>query len=125
MTEKKMVNVRLNPGLWTRVKAAAGEQGTTLERWVTEALEAHLSRHAAGKDGVSEPNPELQRYEDLSWRVAALEGAIDYLANAIGAGLPGGTAPNAAATPDTSDAADPNGAGAAERPHQLREAQRA
>lgn len=38
-----MTNIRLDPALWMRVKAAAGEHGTTLERWVTDALEARLS----------------------------------------------------------------------------------
>ena len=37
-----MVNVRLNPGLWGRAKAAAGHRGITLERWMSEAIEAHL-----------------------------------------------------------------------------------
>ena len=32
--EKKMINVRLSPELWKRAKAAAGERGPTLERWV-------------------------------------------------------------------------------------------
>ncbi len=85
-----MINIRLDPALWQRAKAAAGERGTTLERWVTEALEAALARQKAGEsnDGAGPPVSNA----DLAWRVAALEQAVDYLASAIGAGLPGGGA---------------------------------
>ena len=85
MTEnKKMVNVRLNPALWGRAKADAGRRGITLERWMAEAIDAHLERDDAhGVDGSAKPN------QSLEWRVAALEEAVDYLASSIGAGLPG------------------------------------
>jgi hypothetical protein len=76
---KKMINVRLSPELWQRAKAAAGARGMTLERWVTDALEAHL---------VQEPRAKAVDEGDLAWRVAALEQAVDYLASAIGAGFP-------------------------------------
>lgn len=79
-SQKKMINVRLNPELWQRAKAAAGARGLTLERWVTDALEAHLDHDAPG----STPSEQ----SDLAWRVAALEQAVDYLASAMGAGFP-------------------------------------
>lgn len=81
-----MVNVRLNPGLWGRAKAAAGHRGITLERWMSEAIEAHLDRvdHTASEAGSAGPT-----VADLAWRVAALEQAIDYLATSVGASLPG------------------------------------
>ncbi len=86
MAEKKMVNVRLNPGLWGRAKAAAGHRGITLERWMSEAIEAHLDRvdHTPSEAGSTGPT-----VADLAWRVAALEQAIDYLVSCMGAGLPG------------------------------------
>ncbi len=86
MAEKKMVNVRLNPGLWGRAKASAGHRGITLERWMSEAIEAHLD-HVG--DGASESASTGPTVADLAWRVAALEQAIDYLASSVGAGLPG------------------------------------
>lgn len=94
-----MTNIRLDPALWARVKAAAGQQGTTLERWVTLALEAHLQQdhgppvpHGAGgaTDGAGRPVP-ADAIQALHWRVEALEQAVDYLAGVAGAGLaPGG-----------------------------------
>ena len=95
MPEKKMINVRLSPELWKRAKAAAGERGQTLERWVTDALEAHI---AATRGGAAAPpggapaaaaanGAELG---ELTWRVSALEQAVDYLASQMGAGLPAG-----------------------------------
>jgi hypothetical protein len=99
VAEKKMTNIRLDPALWARVKAAAGQQGTTLERWVTLALEAHLQQghgpsvpHEAGAaaDGAGRPVP-ADAIQALHWRVEALEQAVDYLAGVAGAGLaPGG-----------------------------------
>ena len=86
MAEKKMVNVRLNPGLWGRAKAAAGHRGITLERWMSEAIEAHLD-HVG--DHASEAGSTGPTVADLAWRGAALEQAIDYLASSVGAGLPG------------------------------------
>jgi hypothetical protein len=83
-----MINVRLNPELWKRAKSAAGERGQTLERWVTDALEAHIAatRGAGSATGAASTNgAELG---DLAWRVSALEQAIDYLATQMGAGLP-------------------------------------
>src|SRR5262245_20633828 len=101
-----MTNIRLDPDLWARVKAAAGQQGTTLERWVTEALEGQLQRGApaaggappaggapadgwprAGQDagGRGVPADTLQA---LHWRIEALEQAVDYLAGVVGAGFP-------------------------------------
>jgi hypothetical protein len=84
--QKRMVNIRLSPALWARAKAAAGEQGVTLERWVTAALEAQLLRSRAP---LAQPPAHLESVS-LSWRVMALEGAVDYLASAIGVGLPSG-----------------------------------
>jgi hypothetical protein len=95
VAEKKMTNIRLDPALWARVKAAAGQQGTTLERWVTQALEAHLRRDAgqvpppgAGTttDGARTGQP-ADAIQALHWRVEALEQAVDYLAGVAGAGL--------------------------------------
>jgi hypothetical protein len=85
---KKMINVRLNPRLWDRAKAAASERGTTLERWVTEALEAHIARQQGR--GLGTPGTSSAAESELAWRVSALEQAVDYLAQAMGAGLPGG-----------------------------------
>ena len=79
-----MVNVRLNPVLWGRAKADAGRRGITLERWMAEAIEAHLDREEANV-----PDGGAQGNQSLEWRVAALEEAVDYLATSIGAGLPG------------------------------------
>lgn len=105
MAEKKMVNVRLNPVLWQRAKAAASARGITLERWVTDALEAHLDHD--GSESEDEPT-------DLAWRVAALEQAVDYLASMVGgfpsrgpAGSAGRDAPQSAA--GASGAANANG----------------
>jgi hypothetical protein len=53
VAEKKMTNIRLDPELWARVKAAASERGTTLERWVSDALEAHM--HSPRSGGASAP----------------------------------------------------------------------
>jgi hypothetical protein len=94
--DKKMINVRLNPQLWARAKAAASERGTTLERWVTEALESHISSQQRGEAGAGAGPSVLET--ELAWRVSALEQAIDYLAQQIGAGLPGGGA-SAGGTP--------------------------
>ena len=81
-----MVNVRLNPGLWGRAKAAAGHRGITLERWMSEAIEAHLDHVDLGASQAGSTGPTVA---DLAWRVAALEQAIDYLASSMGASLPG------------------------------------
>ena len=86
MAEKKMVNVRLNPGLWGRAKAAAGHRGITLERWMSEAIEAHLDQVGGNASEAGSAGPTVA---DLAWRVTALEQAIDYLASSVGVGLPG------------------------------------
>lgn len=110
-----MTNIRLDPALWTRVKSAANERGTTLERWVAEALEAHLqtapswSGHAPAvqderapdrtiaptakaSDGLPEtPEARADELQALRWRVQALEAAVDYLAGVVGAGFPPGS----------------------------------
>lgn len=78
-----MVNVRLNPTLWGRAKADAGRRGITLERWMAEAIEAHLVGDGGAGNGSGKGG------HGLEWRVAALEEAVDYLASSIGAGLPG------------------------------------
>lgn len=88
-----MTNVRLDPTLWARVKATAGARGVTLERWVAEALEAHIARYEAQPAGHSAPTAARATatagdLQDLYWRVEALEAAVDYLAGAIGAGFP-------------------------------------
>ena len=92
MPEKKMINVRLSPELWKRAKAAAGERGQTLERWVTDALEAHIAATrggaAAGSAGNAGAAPNGAEMGELTWRVSALEQAVDYLASQMGAGLP-------------------------------------
>ena len=101
MPEKKMINVRLSPELWKRAKAAAGERGQTLERWVTDALEAHIAATRGGAaaapatGGAAANGAELG---ELTWRVSALEQAVDYLASQMGAGLP--TEPAAAGAAD-------------------------
>ena len=91
-----MTNIRLDPALWARVKAAAGQQGTTLERWVTLALEAHLQQDhepsaalgaGGATDGAGRPVP-ADALQALHWRVEALEQAVDYRAG--GAGVAGG-----------------------------------
>jgi hypothetical protein len=103
-----MINVRLNPELWKRAKSAAGERGQTLERWVTDALEAHIAatRGGAAAAPVSANGADLG---DLTWRVSALEQAIDYLASQIGGGFP------SAATPGAADAATASASAADER----------
>ena len=96
MPEKKMINVRLSPELWKRAKAAAGERGQTLERWVTDALEAHIAAtRGAGPAGpTAAPSANGAEMGELTWRVSALEQAVDYLANQMGAGLPAATSPS-------------------------------
>ena len=97
MPEKKMINVRLSPELWKRAKAAAGERGQTLERWVTDALEAHIAATRGGAApgpagsaaGAAANGAEMG---ELTWRVSALEQAVDYLASQMGAGLPAASA---------------------------------
>jgi hypothetical protein len=104
VVEKKMTNIRLDPALWARVKGAAGQRGITLERWVTEALEAQLYRGApaesgagpvdgpleasAGAPGGERPGAPEDPLQALHWRVEALEHAVDYLAGVVGAGFP-------------------------------------
>jgi hypothetical protein len=83
--DKKMVNIRLSEALWNRAKASAGERGMTLERWVTDALEAHICGSAQGAGGAP---PAPAGDDGLAWRVAALEAAVDYLAQATGVGFP-------------------------------------
>ena len=89
MATKKMINVRLDPEVWKRAKAAAGERGQTLERWVTDALEAHISvtrsgGPAAGADGMAS-GAEMA---ELTRRVTELEEAVDYLAQQVVSGQP-------------------------------------
>ena len=86
-----MINVRLDPEVWKRAKACASERGTTLERWVTEALEAHITRQARGA-GAAAPSAADGNDSELAWRVAALEQAVDHLATQISAVVPGGVA---------------------------------
>jgi hypothetical protein len=144
VAEKKMTNIRLDPDLWARVKAAAGHRGTTLERWVTEALEGQLQRGApagalgggpagmpatdgwprAGQDagGRGVPADALQA---LHWRIEALEQAVDYLAGVVGAGFPlgaGGVAVRGepGAAPSGHPAAAPPGDASAPATVQLR-----
>ena len=93
MPEKKMINVRLSPELWKRAKAAAGERGQTLERWVTDALEAHIAATRGGTSagaaqGAAAAPANGAEMGELTWRVSALEQAVDYLASQMGAGLP-------------------------------------
>lgn len=123
-----MTNIRLDPALWTRVKAAAGEHGTTLERWVSDALEARLSPATARRGanarrgGESGPLPSAQEsaqesamegsspsrnagdgeLQALQWRVEALETTVDYLAGIVGAGFPLGRSRPADAPADSS-----------------------
>ena len=90
-----MINVRLNPEVWKRAKACASERGTTLERWVTEALEAHVARQARGRAagaGAEAPSAANGADSELAWRVAALEQAVDHLAAQMSAVVPGGVA---------------------------------
>ena len=99
MPEKKMINVRLSPELWKRAKAAAGERGQTLERWVTDALEAHIAATRGGAavspaGGAAGPANGAEMGE-LTWRVSALEQAVDYLASQMGAGLPAASSASA------------------------------
>jgi hypothetical protein len=106
VADKKMTNIRLDPVLWARVKGAAGQRGITLERWVSEALEAQLYRGgsaatepaappAAAENGAPPPAPggadaaaPADPLRALHWRVEALEQAVDYLAGVVGAGFP-------------------------------------
>ena len=96
MPDKKMINVRLSPELWKRAKSAAGERGQTLERWVTDALEAHIAATRGGPSGGAGPgagpSPNGTEMGELTWRVSALEQAVDYLASQMGAGLPAAAA---------------------------------
>jgi hypothetical protein len=105
VAQKKMINVRLNPELWNRAKAAAGERGMTLERWVSDALEAHIGAQRgrvagpvangapgaaasdatrAGSAGGAGGAGAAVDVNDLAWRVSALEQAVDYLAGQLG-----------------------------------------
>ncbi len=91
MPDKKMINVRLNPELWNRAKAAAGERGQTLERWVTDALAAHITATRTGGTGDGGAGTEGDvgpAVADLTWRVGALEQAVDHLASQLGGGFP-------------------------------------
>lgn len=98
--DKKMINIRLSEALWKRAKASAGERGLTLERWVTDALEAHIHRSVSGaRAGGAPPGTVADQESDLAWRVAALEAAVDYLASAIGMGFPDGVPDAAQARP--------------------------
>ena len=96
MPDKKMINVRLSPELWKRAKAAAGERGQTLERWVTDALEAHIAATRGGQVGLpaggATTTANGTEMGELTWRVSALEQAVDYLASQMGAGLPAAAA---------------------------------
>ena len=88
MPDKKMINVRLNPELWNRAKAAAGERGQTLERWVTDALDAHVTATRTGAAGAAGTEGDVgPAMADLTWRVAALEQAVDHLAGQLGGGF--------------------------------------
>ena len=81
-----MINVRLDPRLWARAKVAAGQRGITLERWVTEALEAHLA-HQPRVPHFDSTDLDWPAPSELARRVAALEEAVEQLVQAIGAGL--------------------------------------
>ena len=102
MPDKKMINVRLSPELWKRAKAAAGERGQTLERWVTDALEAHIAatRSGAGPAATTTTANGASEIGDLAWRVGALEQAVDFLASQLGGGFPGADAATTGATAD-------------------------
>jgi hypothetical protein len=96
--EKKMINVRLSPELWKRAKAAAGERGQTLERWVTDALEAHIAATRGGTAAVPAVGATAAagngaELGELTWRVSALEQAVDFLASQMGGGFPAAGAP--------------------------------
>ena len=101
MPDKKMINVRLSPELWKRAKAAAGERGQTLERWVTDALEAHIAATRSGAGpavGATTASANgAGELGDLAWRVSALEQAVDFLASQLGGGFPGADAATATA----------------------------
>src|SRR6266498_1599823 len=99
-----MINVRLNPELWKRAKSAAGERGQTLERWVTDALEAHIAATRGGPPTTGGASTNGTELGDLTWRVSALEQAIDYLASQIGGGFP--TAAASAPTASAASGAD-------------------
>jgi hypothetical protein len=107
VVDKKMINVRLSPEVWKRAKATAGERGMTLERWVTDALEAHIAaQRGGGSENGAAPAPGGaggSEVADLAWRVSALEQAIDYLASQIGAGFPDRTGGGAEAAADSTD----------------------
>jgi hypothetical protein len=106
--DKKMVNIRLSEALWNRAKASAGERGMTLERWVTDALEAHICGSAKVAGGpVAGVTSAPVGDDGLAWRVAALEAAVDYLAQATGVGFPI-DAPVDGAAPGTTPAVAPH-----------------
>ena len=101
MATKKMINVRLDPEVWKRAKAAAGERGQTLERWVTDALEAHVAlTRSGGPATISPPGTDGAlgggpvgaaaggELAELTRRVTELEQAVDYLATQIVSGQP-------------------------------------
>ncbi len=88
MPTKKMINVRLDPEVWKRAKAAAGERGQTLERWVTEALEAHIAVTRAGGAALAANGAGAIDLAELTRRVTELEQAVDYLATQIVSGQP-------------------------------------
>lgn len=92
MADKKMINIRLSPELWNRAKAAAGERGMTLERWVTDALETHIAQQRGGtsENGAASRGGSTVNVIELEWRVGALEQAVDHLASQLGGGFPGG-----------------------------------
>ncbi len=102
-----MINIRLNPELWNRAKAAAGERGMTLERWVTDAIEGYITVQRGGVDGASTgalgagsaSGAGSAQVDELAWRVSALEQAVDFLASQLGGGFPGAVESAAASTP--------------------------
>ena len=101
-----MINVRLDPQLWVRVKGAAGERGITLERWVAEALDAHIALQQRGRGAQPAAAGADLPLTDLARRVAALEWAVDHLARAIDADLPDGPAAESEAAGSAAAAAD-------------------
>ncbi len=44
--DKKIVNIRLDPELWKRVKSQAALEDQTLERYVTQILQAALEQNS-------------------------------------------------------------------------------
>ena len=64
MPNKKLVNIRLSPKLWQRVKLRAYAQGVTLTAWVIDAIRQKLTtdrEDVPNSDDVAGANSGIDR----------------------------------------------------------------